>query len=372
MRNAVAAVLSLASAVLLAGCPEKDAPTATPPITSRASASATSLAALPSASIAKAPDARALELARRAIACRWDATAPSQDCEDAKLWREARDVFDGGRADAMLVGLLEDADDRARHLAAWNLNVFGERYRTDKALAERVVLVAEREKSERVGAPLGAALSRIDVERTELFDRTRAIAMKHALLSLRTALAATLAKNNLGSLPAFTLTLDLVRDPEKDVRAAALGALWQCSSRRPEETCRAWRESIDRTDDEELAARASDYLTWAGACQSSFDALLEVEEKRFKTGRMSSPLFTKALGNVCEDAKASSSQKGRALELAKRMVEQKTTHRLVRSGALEAILRCDSAGGRAFVQRFGDDEDPFVKERARDLLKPKR
>jgi hypothetical protein len=371
MRSALAAMC-----LVLAGCPDRstagshaaDTPSAAP----SPRGSATSVTALPSASVLKSPDGRALDLARKAIACRWEATQPSQDCEDAKAWREARDVFEGGRADGVLVALLEDADDRARHLAAWNLNVFGERYRTDKALAARVVLAADREKSDRVAAPLGAALSRLDVDRTDTFDRVRAIAMKHALLPLRIALAATLGKNNLGSLPAFTLTLDLLRDPEKDVRASALGALWQCSSRRPDETCRAWRDAIDRTDDDELAARACDYLTWSGACQSSYDLLLDVEEKRFKAQRMAAPEYAKALGNLCEDTRATSTQKSRALELAKRMVEQKATQRYVRSAALEAIVRCDSAGGKAFVQKFGDDDDPFVKERARELLKPKR
>ncbi len=365
--------LTVAACLVLAGCPDRDAPRETPRSTSSsAAASATTLAMVPSASVAKGPNALALELARKAIACRWEATAPSVDCQDAKTWREARDVFEGGRADAVLVGLLEDSDDRARHLGAWNLNVFGERYRSDKALAERVVLVAEREKSERVAAPLGAALSRIDVERTELFDRVRAIAMKHALLAFRTSLAATLAKNNLASLPAFTLTLDLVRDPEKDVRGAALGALWQCSSRRPEETCRAWRENIDRTDDDELASRACDYLTWAGACQSHYDALLDSEEKRFKSGRMNGAPFAKALGNLCEDVKANATQRGRATDLLKRMVEQKTTQKYVRSAALEGVMRCDAGGGKVFVQKFSEDDDPFVKERARELLRPKR
>ena len=365
--------LSIAACLVLAGCPDREAPKETArPTNSSGTGSPTTLGLVPSASVAKGPNAPALELARKAIACKWEATAPSQDCEDAKAWREARDIFEGGRADAVLVGLLEDSDDRARHLGAWNLNVFGERYRTDKALAERIVLVAEREKSERVAAPLGAALSRVDVERTEMFDRVRAIAMKHALLALRVSLAATLAKNNLASLPAFTLTLDLVRDSEKDVRAAALGSLWQCSSRRPEETCRVWRENIDRSDDDELAARASDYLTWAGACQAHFDALLDSEEKRFKSGRTNAPAFAKALGNLCEDVKATSTQKARATDLLKRMVEQKLTQKYVRSSALEAVMRCDVAGGKAFVQKFSEDDDPFVKERAHDLLKPKR
>jgi hypothetical protein len=168
------------------------------------------------------------------------------------------------------------------------------------------------------------------------------------------------------------VTLDLIRDPEKDVRASALGALWLAEAHHPDEACRAWRDNLDNAQDDELAARANDYLTWSGHCQAYFDALLDSEEKRFKAGRTSQPLFAKALGNLCEDVKATSTQKARATELLKRIAEQKTSYRLARGAALEAVLRCDLGGGRAFVQKLADDDDPYVKERAMDLLRPKK
>ena len=316
-------------------------------------------------------DPRVLELLRKALACKWEAAGPSEWCDDARAWREAREMFEGGRADGPLVTLLADVDDRVRLLAAQNLAVFGQRYRSDKVLAGGVVRAAEGEESARVAPYLGAALARIDVDKTELFDRVRAVAAKHALVALRVALVSALAQGSPGSTAVFTLTLDLLRDPEKEVRAAALGALWTAGSRHPEEACRAWRDHMDDGADDDIAARSCDYLTWAGNCQLHYDAMLDSEERRFKAGRTSKPLFAKALGNVCEDPKTTATQKARATELLRRVAEQKTSDRDVRGAALGDVMRCDSATGRAFVQRYVTDDDAHVRDRAVDLLKPR-
>lgn len=319
-------------------------------------------------------DPRVLELLRKALACKWDAAGPSEWCDDARAWREAREMFEGGRADGPLVTLLADVDDRVRLLAAQNLAVFGQRYRSDKVLASGIVRAAEGEQSARVAPYLGAAVARIDVDKTELFDRVRAIAAKHALVALRVALVSALAQgnqSNQSSTAVFTVTLDLLRDPEKEVRAAALGALWTAGSRHPEEACRAWRDHIDDGADDDIAARSCDYLTWAGNCQTHYDALLDSEERRFKAGRTSKALFAKALGNLCEDPKTTATQKARAGELVRRLSEQKTTDRDVRGAALGEVMRCEPANGRAFVGRYVTDDDAHVRDRAVDLLKPR-
>ena len=315
-------------------------------------------------------DPSVLLLLRKALACKWEATGASEWCDDVKAWREARETFEHGSNDATLVTLLGDVDDRVRLLAATNLAVFGQRYRTDKALAGSVVRAGETERSVRVAAHLGAALARIDVEKTELFDRVRAIAAKHALVALRVALVLALAHENPSSMSAFTLTLDLLRDPDKEVRAAALSALWTCGARHPDEACRAWREHIDDGEDDDLAARATDYLTWAGTCQAHYDALLDSEERRFKAGRTTRAPFARSLGNLCEDPKATAAQRARATDLARRMAEQKTSDRDVRGAALAQVLRCDPANGKTFVQKYATDDDVDVRDRAIELLKP--
>ncbi len=357
---------ALAGMLLVAACRDRES--------SRAVAAST-VGALPDASASAAPlskaDAQVVDLATKALACGWTDDGPALECDAARAWRDARDVFEGGREDSALVEMLERTDDRSRYLGAENLAVFGERYRTDRALATRVVLATEREKSARVGQPLGEAVAKIDVDSTDLFDRVRALAIKDDLLPLRTAIAASLAEHNPASGPSFTLTLDLLRDREKDVRVAAIGALWMCENRHPAEACSAWREHIDDPGDDDLASRACDYLSWSGHCQDAIDALLDSEERRFKAGKTTEALFAKALGNVCEDVKTTRSQKERATDLARNMAQQTSTPRPARGAARAAGLRCDPTGGRAFVARFATDPDPFVQARTRDLLRPR-
>jgi len=361
-------ILALAGLALLGACRDHD--------TSRAVVAYSGDvdgAAAPSASASSitSGDAKVLDLATKALACGWSDDGPALECDAARAWREARNVFEGGREDSALAEMLGRSDDRARYLAAENLAVFGERYRTDKPLATRVVLAAEREKSARVGEVLGEAVAKVDVDSTDLFDRVRALSIKHDLLPLRTAIAASLAEHNPASGPSFTLTLDLLRDREKDVRVAAIGALWMCENRHPVEACSAWRDHIDDADDDEVASRACDYLSWSGHCQDAIDALLDSEERRFKAGKTTEALFAKALGNVCEDVKTTRSQKERASDLARNMAQQTSTPRPARGAALSAVLRCDTTNGRSFVARFANDPDPFVQARTRDLLRPR-
>jgi hypothetical protein len=360
------ALLAIALAALVAGCRDRDSgPSAAASSGGADAGPSPSAGALPSSKA----EAQVVDLATKALACGFTDDGPVVECDAARAWRDARDVFAGGREDATLVEMLGRTDDRARYLAAENLAVFGERYRADKSLATRVVLAAEREKSSRVAGLLGEAVAKIDVDATDLFDRIRAMAMKHDLLPLRTAIAASLAEHNPSSGPSFTLTLDLLRDREKEVRVAAIGALWMCENRHPAEACGAWRDHIDDPDDDDLSARACDYLSWSGHCQSAIDALLDSEERRFKAGKTTEALFAKALGNVCEDVKTTRTQKERATDLVRSMVEQASTARPARGAALAAVLRCDTTNGRAFVARFATDPDPFLQARARDLLR---
>ena len=360
--------LAIAAVVLVGGCRDPDSTRVAPASATAADAGPGSPAT--AASMSK-EDAMVVDLATKALACSWNDEGPALECDAARAWRGARDVFEGGREDGALVEMLGRGDDRARYLAAENLAVFGERYRNEKALATQVVLAAEREKSNRVGELLGEAVAKVDVDSTGLFDRVRALVLKHDLLAVRTAIAASLAEHNAGSGPAFTLTLDLLRDREKEVRVAAIGALWLCENRHPVEACGAWREHIDDADDDDLSSRACDYLSWSGHCEDAIDTLLDSEERRFKAGKTTEALFAKALGNVCEDLKTTRTQKERATDLVRKMAQQASTPRPARGAALAATLRCDIANGRSFVARFATDPDPFIQARTRDLLRPR-
>lgn len=319
-------------------------------------------------------DAKVIELARKAMTCKWDGRGLSQDCTPAVAWGDASEGFADGKADPTLVSMLDDPEERARWLAATKLHATGRAFRADKALAERVVTAAERETSPHVGAALGIALADIQLERTASFDRIRAMGVKHALVPLRAALIANIAWRNPGSSAAYELTREMVRDPEKDVRAAAISAFYMGGGRQPEVTCRIWLDNLDNAADEDVAAAASEYIARWGRCQAHYEALLEAQEKRHKAAKTDSPRHAAGLGFLCEDVKSQARQRERANELLRKIAETKTYEPDVRAGALEAILKCDADGShaRAFVTKFTTEPPAQLKERAIDLLRPKK
>lgn len=315
-------------------------------------------------------DKEIVALAKKAAVCRWEGAALAATCPELRAWTDAKDPFVDGRGDPTLVALLEDPDEKARTLAATKLAAVGVRYRTARALAERVVAVGEGEKSARVAPGLGEALGRVDVEETQLFERIRALALRSELVPLRAGLTKTVAFANPGSLRAFELTRDQVKDPAPEVRLAAVEALWWGGGPRPQETCAFWAKTLDSRADDAVAARSAKQLTWWGRCQAHYDALLDLLERRQKAGEVKDVLYTAALTHLCDDRKATEPARRRAAALAAQLADGKTADRLVRGGALEAVLHCDRTGGKATVRKYAADDDSHVRARATDLLKP--
>jgi hypothetical protein len=369
--------LTLPAAVAAVACSEDRTAPPAPPSTSippsRTATSSATATAAPAARGLAAPDndARLVELAKKAAVCKWDNRGLSEECAPALAWADAPMGTTGGRSDPTLVNLLEDADDHIRWLAASKLHAVGRTFTVDHAIADRVVLAGERETSAHVGGALGTALADIQLDRTHTFDRVRAMAMKHALPSLRAALVANLAWKNPGSSAAYELTRELVRDPEKEVRAAAISAFYMGGGKRPEDTCQIWTQNLDNDMDGDVAAAANELVARWGRCQASYGALLESQAKRLEAGKTDSPRYPKALGFVCDDAKAAARDKERATELVRKVAETKTLDADVRAAALEAALTCDPAQGREFVKRFANDPPAQLKARAIDLLRPR-
>jgi hypothetical protein len=299
-------------------------------------------------------DPAVVALLKAALACK-----PSVPCTGALAWDGSEDEFVHGRADPTLVSLLEDPDERVRVLAARKLARHGAPFRTERALAERVVAAAEAERGERAAPLLGGLVARVEL-----------LARRHPLAVLREAVVEGLFRNNPSSVEAFDLTKNLVGDPDHAVRVAAVGAFWVGGDHWSEETCRFWFDHIDDPRDEDVAARASELLTRSGRCQAETDALLESAEKRFRAARTDRPAFAAALRNVCEDRKSTDAERARAGALARRLVQEKSIETAVRVEALPAVLACDPAGGRAFVNGFATDKDPEVRDRAVGLLLP--
>src|SRR5262249_4327301 len=151
-------------------------------------------------------------LARAVLPCKsYDASFDSS-CPGMKAWSDARDDFNEGKADAPLVAMTGDANEKVRYLGAYKLNQYGKVFMTDKALAEALVTAAEKEKSKFAGYELGAAVGRIQVRATGTFDRVKATVKKHDVSELRRGIVSNLLFNNQDDDPVYQLVREAVKD----------------------------------------------------------------------------------------------------------------------------------------------------------------
>lgn len=163
-----------------------------------------------------------------AMTCPWSGGIFSgpRPCPEMEGWAKADDLFADGKADATLVTLLESPDLKIRLLATENLDHFGKAFRTDTALAGRVLTVVERERQK--DGPLASLLGRtaatIDVDRTSVATRIEAILQGHPLELVRSYLAQSLPRYNPTSAAVRRMVQAAVHDPVAGVRSAAAGA----------------------------------------------------------------------------------------------------------------------------------------------------
>ncbi len=338
-------------------------------------ASSSSVPAEPRASAqrsaAPAATPRIEALVRAAAACTAYETAIDSGCPAMVAWSMVKEGFDDPAAEASLVALLTSGDEKVRYLGAFKLKQTGTAYQGDRALAEPIVAAAEREKSKLVAFELGSVVGHVRVRETFTFDRIAAMVKKHPLRELRRGILDELLLNNQESDRVYALVREAVGDPEPAVALTALHSFWMGGSRKPEETCQLYEGHEDDRDDD-LAAEASNALSWSGRCASRYDALLASLEQRAQegAGAVTRPAFASAVRHVCEDPRATEPQRRKAAQLGRSLAGNKDLAGSIRTVALETVLRCEGgAGGRAFVGRFQGDPDKAVGDRAKELVR---
>jgi hypothetical protein len=357
--------LVLALSTLAAACGNKEGD-AKPSASGSAAATGS-----PAPAPASAVDPRIDALAKAVLPCRSNDVSFDPDCPAWKAWRDAKDDFNEGKSDASLVAMLSDSDEKVRYLGAYKLSQSGRTFWSDKTMAAAVVAAAEKEKSKFVGYELGVTVGKIRVRDTGTFDRVKALVQKHDVPALRGGIVSSLFHNNADYEPAYNLLRDTVKDADKAVALAALGALGSMSSR-AEATCQLYLDNIDDANDD-LAAAAASLLSFYGKCSSKYDALLDSLEKRVKTGpgAVQSMGYLSSARNVCEDAMSNDKQKKRAAELGRAVAGKKEFKAKIRSAALDTVIKCDTSGGRSFIGQFTKDPEKSVADRANELLAKK-
>jgi hypothetical protein len=312
-------------------------------------------------------DASVVGLGRKALGCSYGAYGFPLACAEVKAFLDDEHLREG-KADATLTSFLEDPSEQVRWLGARALSTQGKAYRTDKALAERVVKAAEDEKSKTVAQELGGAVGGIKHAETGLGQRIQAMAKSHPVQTLRTSLLSRMLFTNGESLYGFVR--DIAKDdPDPIVRKAAMSAFWSGTPPQHEgETCAMWLGFVDDAVDEVAgeAAYLCAYYPHGGGCKKEWDPLLDKIEKKAKDGAVKSAQMASALSFLNRQKEISDPQRKRTLAVARTLLENKANAGMARGRALEFIAERDPDGPK-LLDKYKDDADLFVRTRARDL-----
>lgn len=321
-------------------------------------------------------DAKIVELAKKALACKWDdqsAFSPfDAECADYKAWQDEKNAFAEHKGDATLVAFIEDPDEKVRYLGlkrlATDLGVLA-----DKALAARVVAAAEKAKGPREGDPFGTLIGHTKVEDPELYPRIKAlVASPNAPVNLRPAIVSNLLPTNPDSVEAFSITRDAVKDPsDSNMARTAMGAFGKLTTDKPER-CDVFLENIENPAPDH-AGDAAQWLTQPRMhCSAHYDAVLKSIDARVKAKKAGSAFFPIALAGVCDPKGGSKPpQVKTALGLAHKLAEDKALDAHVRAQAIEASFKCDPKGGKAYLGKFKKETNAEVKEMVAGLSKQK-
>ncbi|MFO0762136.1 MAG: hypothetical protein U0359_37200 [Byssovorax sp.] len=295
-----------------------------------------------------------------------------------------------GTLDATFIAWLEDPDPKVRTLGARGLAAFGDPYRSDRALAERVVAVAENEKEPSLTGIIGFLAGEILVDQTGLLDRIRGL-LKNADGSddLKIGVISILLQANRDSAPVFDLTREVSNEASTGtVRSTALSAFSAVYDLRPDDVCKLWvqnRENADEIIAAGAAARLTTGATWVGysglvwsststytvtenRCAAEVEPTLNVIEARAKAGKIAHSNWIFALRGVLRDdlKKTPPAQKKRALALAKLIAETRTNNGGARGTALRLIIE-KHPDAKAIAKGLSADPDIFVRNVAMEI-----
>lgn len=360
--------LYVSCVALLAGCDEKDDPKpAAAPVAKDKPA-----APPPTGINDPGNDPKIVELAKKALACKWENGSFDSQCAEYKAWQDEKDAFAEHKGDATIVAFFEDSDEKVRSLAVKKFFDWSGDF-SDKALAERLVTVAEKAKAFNEMYPLGNVLGHTKVAETGIFPRIQALVTTTTNPpALRGTIISYLFRTNPESEEVFNLTREMIKDASKEVNGKALDAFATGGTDKTKESrCDVFLENLDNAD-ADLAAAATELLSMPGSgCMDRYDALFKSLEARVKAKTVTTPTFINGLRIMCQDKAGTAAQMKTANGLARKLVEDKTAESSVRTYAIETAANCDPKGAKAYLGKFKKDKDPEMQSTVARLLKRK-
>jgi hypothetical protein len=325
---------------------------------------------------ASSSDPAVVALVEEVLTCEWsDDWGPASSCEAYRAWQRSDELK---AADATLVNMLEDPDDKLRYLASEAIGPksWATAFRDDAALVGRILAAAKVETHERVASWLGDALAEVsyaDIGDAELTDAAMGLLKTHDISQLRASLASGLLEKAPAHPGLYELYVGLARNVEEaDVRFSThlgLRGAMTLDDDKKTAVCEVWTEGIGSTD-ENVASLAGELMARFEACSEKWDALLEGIAERAEQGRLAKSANSwrdaKALKDLHAQDQATDDQKKRAVAVAKTLVENTQINVRARTDALRFVGDADPNGAR-FAARFLEDENSTIRRWAQEL-----
>jgi hypothetical protein len=322
-------------------------------------------------------EARLGELAKAALTCPWN-NGFTLSCDAFMKWIQAHENAGPTRgpvADAVLVKMLEDPDEKVRFLAAQSLAQSIDRAsRRDAGLAKRILAVAARETKESLAIHLGDVVGQLNFAATGTLDDVKKLLHTHALVVMRYEIIALMMMENIDNDAVFDLPQELIKDSNATVRKAAVDAyrrIAQGEVRRLDDICKFLFSNIENPDQTVAALAGRNLAAVTGhTCSADYDVLLKSLETRTRAKSLEDELdYAEGLQKLCENKATTPSQKAKAAVVLKAMAGLDATKlRQVRFFSLNAMVACDPEGSKKWLQGFSNDKDDRLRQHAVDLM----
>lgn len=319
-------------------------------------------------------DPKVVAAAKKVLACKWADGSYDSDCADYKAFTQDYDTFRDNKQDATLVAFLEDGDLKVRQLAydrmsGWNGGAFA-----DKAMAERMLVVAETTKEPLDMYYIGTLVGHIKVKETGLFERIKAIVTgADKDLTLRGAIMSNLLPSNQDSEEVFELATATTKEKDVVFARSALNSFTFAGDSKKDQICDLYVDILGG-ENEDLAASAAEKIA-NNHCTAKFDTLLKAIDGRVKNKKVTVPSYPDSLRTICADKEVKPAQTKQAVALAHKILEDTKNPSdyapYVRGSAVEASVKCDPKGGKKYIAKFKADKQKSVSDKVTELLAEK-
>lgn len=299
-------------------------------------------------------DPAVVKLAREALVCFYEAECPAMGA-----WYEPFHMRGKQYEHKTLVNLLEDEKIEVRVLASTVLR--GKKgepgFHVDAAMSRRVLDALDRETNERAGRGIALAAGRIDLRATGLEERVMKLVRSDPRPWARKEIVRSFVDGNWDNAAVIALVKELVNDPDGNVRVEAVEALGVRELR--EEPCPFWLANLGHQD--ASVADASMYqITNYHRCKAQYEAAMDALEKR--------PLvFPEKLSALCDPRAGSDKLKKRAVTALDKWAQDASLQIHQRTGALEALNRCDAQLAKKTAAALSKDESESVRGKAAEI-----